>query len=203
MSLSTAQLNQRLAIVKQKAKKAGIPWEILWGVEGVETTHGNNITTSSAGARGPFQFIAPTAKQWKYPYTNQQTPQIYAQQAESAADYLASLFHEHGSWDAALRAYSGGGYGLAKVKEDSEGTQVVPGGFVKGSLLAAPVEAVAAPVEAAKSALEFLQGKGVVNLLITGVLLIAGALLAAYGILVAVRPRESAFSIPFLKAIPV
>lgn len=48
---------------------------------------------------------------------------------------------------------------------------------------------------------ELLSGFG--KLAITGVLLIAGAVLVVYGIMVAVRPRESALSIPLPKAVPI
>lgn len=193
MSLSTAQLNQRLAVVKKVAAKRGVPWEILWGVEGVETTHGNDVTTSSAGAEGAFQFLKSTAKEWAYPYTNQQTPQIYEAQADGAARYLASLKSRLGNWDAALKAYSGGGYGLAKVLTDARGDETKPsaipgvGEVVKGSPLAKPQEAV--------EALGFSWGK-LGEFALTTVLLLVGAVLVVYGIMVAARPRDRALSLP-------
>jgi len=199
VSLSTQQLNERLAVVKQKAAKYHIPWEILWGVEGKETTHGNNVATSSAGAKGAFQFIAPTAAAYRYPYTNEQTPQIYAAQADAAAHYLSDLISQHGgNWEAALRAYSGGGYGYSEVLTDARGDETKPsvipgvGDVVKGSPLAKPQEAI-------ESLFNGKWGK----LLVDGVLLLAGAVLVVYGIMVAVRPRESAFSVPLPKAVPV
>jgi transglycosylase-like protein with SLT domain len=107
-------------MVEEAAKRRGIPFRILWGVYGVETSHGEKVSTSSAGAKGGFQFIESTAKSYGYPYTNQQTNAIFAKQADVAAKYLSDLYHEHGSWEGALQAYSGGGYGYEKVKAESK-----------------------------------------------------------------------------------
>lgn len=48
---------------------------------------------------------------------------------------------------------------------------------------------------------ELLKGAG--KLTVTAVLLLAGAVLVVYGIMVAVRPRETALSLPLPKAVPV
>jgi hypothetical protein len=65
--------------------------------------------------------------------------------------------------------------------------------------------AVEGVIEAAEAVPKFLGsfwGK-LGTFAVTGVLLLAGAFLVVYGIMVAVRPRESAFSIPFPKVAPV
>jgi membrane-bound lytic murein transglycosylase B len=104
------------ADIQQAAAKWSIPIEILTGVMGMETDYGRNITTSSAGAVGGFQFIRSTAASYGYPYTNSPNAQQQAQQADSAAHYLSDLIHQHGGdWNAALFSYSGGGYGLSQV----------------------------------------------------------------------------------------
>lgn len=92
-----------------------VPFWVMWGVQGMETDYGRNITTSSAGARGLYQFIESTAREWHYPYTNSTKPDVLAQQTRVAAQYLSSLHRQLGSWDAAIRSYSGGGYGAADV----------------------------------------------------------------------------------------
>src|SRR5436309_10326061 len=96
-------------VVDNAAKKYGVPLWILRGVWGMETDFGRNVTTSSANAVGDFQFIPSTAKSYNYPLTNTPTPTQFQAQADSAAHYLSDLKKQHGSWDAALRAYSGGG----------------------------------------------------------------------------------------------
>lgn len=104
--------------IEQAAKTYGVPDWILMGVYGVETSFGSNSSTSGAGAVGPFQFTAPNKGTGViYPMTNNPNATQFAQQANAAAAYLASLYKSHGNnWDAALRAYSGGGYGLAQVQ---------------------------------------------------------------------------------------
>jgi tape measure domain-containing protein len=97
--------------VNAAAARYGIPSDLLWGVYGVETGHGSNVKTSSAGAKGAFQFMPGTAPGYNYPYTNKQTPKIFTQQALGAAHYLSDLLKRfHGDVGAALKAYSGGGY---------------------------------------------------------------------------------------------
>lgn len=191
MATKTLSPQVRGAFIVAAAKKYGIPWEKLWGVYGKETAFGEDVTTSSAGAEGGFQFLKATAKQYNYPYTNQQTEQIFGAQADAAAHYLSVLVKQHGgSWDAALRAYSGGGYGEAEVnaaaKHSPEQHSAIEDGVAKAEK--AVNNAVTGWVT------EVLSGAG--KLVITGVLLLAGAVLVVYGIMVAVRPRESAFNLP-------
>lgn len=97
------------------ARYAGIPVTIEWGVYGLETRFGTYVGYSSAGAAGLMQFLAPTARQYNYPYTNYPNAAQSQSQFTSAAIYLRDLLHQWGNWDAAIRAYSGGGYGLAEV----------------------------------------------------------------------------------------
>jgi hypothetical protein len=103
------------------AKVHGVPPQILYGVWGIETTYGNDVTTSPTGAKGAFQFEPETAARYNYPYTNEQTIEIWQAQANGAASYLAQLFRETGSWNAAIERYSGGGYGLSEVEAHGEG----------------------------------------------------------------------------------
>lgn len=121
-------------IVEAAAKKHAVPANVLWGVYGVETSHGSNISTSSAGAKGAFQFIESTAHSYGYPYTNAHDEKTFAAQADVAAKYLSDLYHEHGSWDAALKAYSGGGYGYQQVAAQGKipkgGGELFPGSSV-------------------------------------------------------------------------
>jgi hypothetical protein len=105
------------------ADKWHVPRWILWGVYGIETGFGTNVATSSAGAVGAFQFLPSTAAGYGYPLTNTPNAQQFAQQADAAAHYLHDLFATHRTWDAALQAYSGGGYGVAKAKATAAGKQ--------------------------------------------------------------------------------
>jgi hypothetical protein len=106
-------------VVVEAANKYKIPPKILWGVYGVETGHGSNVTTSSGGAKGAFQFIQPTAASYSYPWTNEQTPAIFKAQAEGAARYLSALYNQTKSWESAIQGYSGHSYTLKHVEENA------------------------------------------------------------------------------------
>ncbi len=114
---------QQLAAINSAAGTYHIPIGILAGVYAIETSSGANITTSSAGAMGAFQFIPGTAASYGYPMTNTPNQAQFQQQANSAAHYLSDLYHQHGgSWEAALQGYSGGGYGLSRVQQAAGGS---------------------------------------------------------------------------------
>lgn len=95
-------------VVNGAAANRGIPAEILWGVFGVETGWGSNVATSSAGAKGPFQFIESTAKAYNYPYTNSPSLTEFQKQADAAAHYLSDLHKKFKNWPDALAAYNAG-----------------------------------------------------------------------------------------------
>lgn len=102
------------------ASQYGVPDYILTGVFGMETGFGADMRTSSGGAVGAMQFLPSTARAYNYPLTNTPDQSQLQQQFNAAAHYLSDLFHKTGSWDAALRDYSGGGYGLAQVTAKSK-----------------------------------------------------------------------------------
>lgn len=106
-------------MIDNAATKYHVPTAILDGVFGMETDFGKDVTTSSAGAVGLMQFLPSTARSYGYPLTNNPNTVQAQQQFDAAAHYLSILYKQHGSWDAALRAYSGGGYGLSQVEAKS------------------------------------------------------------------------------------
>jgi hypothetical protein len=97
--------------IARAAKRWGVPPWILVGMYGIETSFGRNVAVSSAGAQGPFQFLASTGAM--FPGDERK----FGPAAESAAHYMHDLKQQYGSWDAALQHYSGGGYGLAEVRD--------------------------------------------------------------------------------------
>lgn len=113
--------------VKRAAAQYGVPDYILRGVWGMETDFGTNVKTSSAGAVGDFQFLPSTAAGYNYPLTNTPNDVQFQAQANGAAKYLSDLYKQYGSWDAALRHYSGGGYGLDEVTNKSRSSDAPSG----------------------------------------------------------------------------
>lgn len=118
--LGNAKPEGKYGAINEAAKKYGIDPSVLWGVYGTETSYGKNISTSSAGAQGAFQFIPETAKRYHYPLTNHPSEKQFQEQASAAAHYLSDLVKQTGSVNAALALYSGHTAGYAqKVASNS------------------------------------------------------------------------------------
>jgi Transglycosylase SLT domain len=213
-TVTPASLEGRLAIVTKAAEKYRINPLILWGVYGVETAHGSNVTTSSTGAKGSFQFEPETARAYGYPYTNATDTATFTRQAEGAAHYLSSLLpggkgeqqlkggkggNWEAAWEKALHAYSGGGYGLAKVKQASSGAK-----DIQATTETNKAESTKVENEAGKGTglfgplIEFLGSWAV-----KGVLLLAGAVLMIYGVMVAVKPATREQHFPTFSRLPI
>lgn len=124
---SGAGAGTNLATVKSAAQAAGIPFNILWGVYGAESTFGTAYANDPNATTFGY-FGLTSAGLW--------TPGMsFQQDAQTAAQLLSKLYAEHGNnWDAALMAYSGGGYGLAHVLQlaGSQAGKTAAGGTVPG-----------------------------------------------------------------------
>lgn len=108
---ASRQARSRVNQLYRAAKRWRVPLWLLVGVKLAETGSGVGIgDESTAGAQGPFQFIPETARTYHVNVNSWQSS------ANGAAHYLHDLYREHGSWDAALQAYSGGGYGVSHVE---------------------------------------------------------------------------------------
>jgi hypothetical protein len=71
------------AVISEAASKYGIDPKILWGLYGTETSFGKNVSRSSAGAVGPFQFLPSTAQSMGV------NPNDFKSAAFGAARYLS------------------------------------------------------------------------------------------------------------------
>lgn len=125
-------IQQAQAIINA-ARKYSVPYPVLAGVYGVETTYGYGTgtgKTSSAGAIGPFQFMPGTAPQYGYPLTNTPNDAQFQQQADAAASYLAK--HHNSSngtdWTDAVIAYNPGG-GSAYASAVAAAAKNIPSGL--------------------------------------------------------------------------
>lgn len=102
------------AQVRQEAARFGVSPQTLWGVYGTESDFGANPSTSSAGARGPFQFIQSTWERW-----GKGSIMNFTDSLEAAARYLRSLGAnvepDSPATLAALNAYNGNGGGSSQT----------------------------------------------------------------------------------------
>lgn len=198
---------QRATAVQEAASKHNIPPAFLWGIFGIETSHGTDIKTSSTGAMGAFQFEPATAKQYGYPMTNTPSNAQFLAQAEAAAAYLASATgnpgkrgnHTKAELDRAAKIYNSGspkaGYGYNEVMAHAG---VTPGNAAgnMGEQFNTAAANEGERAEAETAGLESPTSKfGELGLML--ILILAGAFLLIYGIAIAVRPKERAMSNPF------
>jgi membrane-bound lytic murein transglycosylase B len=185
-----------LSRAAEAIQRASERWHVnpayLWGIFGVETSYGSQIAVSSTGAKGPFQFEPATAKEYGYP-TGVNERKItdwsaFQQQANAAAHYLQAHGGTHDP-RGAVEAYNPGEasyYGKVVAHARSYSHP-----FASEAANTQETETVEHPPE---QKLTLLQELG--KFALTAVLLLVGAVLLVYGIMVAVRPRDRALSVP-------
>lgn len=89
----------------------GLPPGLLGGTYAVESDSGRNLSTSAAGAKGHFQFMDATARQYGV-----NDPMNFGQSARGAADYYQDLLAEfHNNVRQAIAAYN---WGPGNVEND-------------------------------------------------------------------------------------
>lgn len=108
-STTPGSLAQQAQAIKEAAASAGIPVWVLLGVYGAESSYGTAYQHGGT-TYGYFGLTSPGL--WN-------PSMSFGQDAQTAANLLAKLFKQHGSWDAALQAYSGGGYGESHVMSEA------------------------------------------------------------------------------------
>jgi soluble lytic murein transglycosylase-like protein len=97
------------AAINTATSKYNVPLDVFYGMFDNETSLGADVSTSSGGAVGPFQFVPSTAATYAYPLTNRPSLAQFQQQADSAAHLLSDLYNQLGhSWTNALAAYNAG-----------------------------------------------------------------------------------------------
>jgi hypothetical protein len=130
---------QQAAVLVATSVKYKIPIKAMVAIYGTETGFGSNVTTSSAGAVGPFQFIPSTAAQWGYPQTNTPTLAQFQQQADAWGRFLVAGNPSKAAngWAPAM----GGGYTQAQA----DATLVNIPAALKAALVQAQIGSLSQP----------------------------------------------------------
>jgi murein DD-endopeptidase MepM/ murein hydrolase activator NlpD len=127
-------------IITEAAHTYGLDPALLWGVFGTETSFGKNVSTSSAGALGPFQLEPETARS-----LGVKNPQNLREAAFGGAKYLAQFKGRGvGGMLSAYNAGPAGGYQDSYVKTTLRNAKTygtAPSAFTQ----AAPKQSTSAP----------------------------------------------------------
>jgi hypothetical protein len=149
--------------VSEAASKQGVPFWVLWGVYGAESSWGR-------GGSNWFGLVA-------VPRTGS-----FAGDAQASASTLKRLYGEHGTWEGAIRAYSGNEYGVNHVRQLAA---------QEGASTPTPEASSSASSTSSAGGKEGL-GEWLANLTEKAVLYVgfvaAGGLLILYGTKVALQP---------------
>lgn len=104
-------------VVTAAARRHGVPPWLLWGIFGAESTWGTNGSNYFGLIEGSYPQLNGGKGRSVKSTTN------VAEDADVAAELLASLAKEHGGFAGAVLAYSGGEYSIAHPKELSKSNE--------------------------------------------------------------------------------
>ncbi len=106
--------------IERILKKNGLPEDFKY-LAVAESGLANEV--SPAGARGFWQFMAPTAKHYGLEMSAQVDERYHlAKATEAACRYLKDYYQQFGSWTLAAAAYNMGGPSLKKSLAEQKGT---------------------------------------------------------------------------------
>ena len=104
------------AMIEEKLESRGMPRELVYLA--LIESGGDAKAQSPVGARGLWQFMAPTAKQYGLSSSERLDP---VKSTEAALDYLTDLHKRFGSWYLAAAAYNTGQGRVSKVLKQVTG----------------------------------------------------------------------------------
>ncbi|HYD54718.1 MAG TPA: lytic transglycosylase domain-containing protein [Gemmatimonadaceae bacterium] len=103
-------------MIEKKLAERGMPKELVYLA--LIESGGNPKAKSPVGARGLWQFMAPTAKQYGLSSSERLDP---VKATDAALDYLTDLHERFGSWYLAAAAYNTGQGRVSKVLKQVTG----------------------------------------------------------------------------------
>lgn len=103
-------------MIHAKAQEKGVPRDLVFLA--LIESGGNPTAKSRVGARGLWQFMAPTAKDYGLTSHERLDP---VKSTDAALEYLSDLYNRFGSWYLAAAAYNTGQGRVAKVLKSVTG----------------------------------------------------------------------------------
>lgn len=117
---NAAHAREQQAALRYAEDQRLLPVGAMGGIYKAESSNGTDLSTSSAGARGPFQLMAATAAQYGV-----KNPDDFGESSRGAADYFNYLYHYNNATKGSLlRSEAGYNWGEGNVADLINGTNI-------------------------------------------------------------------------------
>jgi soluble lytic murein transglycosylase-like protein len=121
LQVNLARMEPYANMIEEKLEERGMPQELLYLA--LIESGGNPKAMSPVKARGLWQFMTPTAKQYGLTVNGRVDERINPEKATDAAlDYLSDLHKRFGSWYLAAAAYNTGQGRVSRIMKEVTGS---------------------------------------------------------------------------------
>jgi membrane-bound lytic murein transglycosylase D len=122
LQVNLARMEPYTEMITEKLEERGLPQELLYLA--LIESGGNPRAMSPVKARGLWQFMTPTAKQYGLKVDGRVDERVNPEKATDAAlDYLSDLYKRFGSWYLAAAAYNTGQGRVSRIMKEVTGSQ--------------------------------------------------------------------------------
>jgi membrane-bound lytic murein transglycosylase D len=122
LQVNLARMEPYTEMISEKLEARGLPQELLYLA--LIESGGDPRAMSPVKARGLWQFMTPTAKQYGLKVEGRVDERVNPEKATDAAlDYLSDLYKRFGSWYLAAAAYNTGQGRVSRIMKEVTGSQ--------------------------------------------------------------------------------